>query len=483
MVVLDFFPILLTLFLGLGLAFVLSRLLTRKNPANLPKGTMGWPLCGETLALLKPHRSNSMGFFLQQRCSRYGKIFKSHLFGYPAIVSCDYDFNMFILQNEGKLFRASYPTAMHDILGKFSLLHITGDLHKKLRNIAVSFITVSKSTPSFLHCVEKFSISMMESWKDRKEIGFHKDIRKFTLDLMVNTLMGIEPDEPVASKILKLFRTYMKGFVSLPLHFPGSPYSKAVKAREKLSSTVREIIKEKEKEMNVEIARKEDFLDVILSKRRLSDDETVSIVLDILLGGYETTSTLISLIVYFLAHSPVAFESLKKEHEVIRRSKEDGKPLDWEDYQKMEFTINVISESMRCGNVVKFVHRKALEDVKYKEYVIPSGWKVLPMFTGAHLDASLHENPFEFNPWRWSSDKTTSKKMMPFGGGARLCPGAELAKVVIAFFLHHLVLNYRWKIKADEYPVAYPYVEFQRGLQLEVEPAEQTISKKEEAWN
>lgn len=74
---------------------------------------------------------------------------------------------------------------------------------------------------------------------------------------------------------------------------------------------MREIIKEKEKEMNVEIARKEDFLDVILSKRRLSDDETVSIVLDILLGGYETTSTLISLIVYFLAHSPVAFESLK----------------------------------------------------------------------------------------------------------------------------------------------------------------------------
>lgn len=67
---------------------------------------------------------------------------------------------------------------MHDILGKFSLLHITGDLHKKLRNIAVSFITVSKSTPSFLHCVEKFSVSMMESWKDRKEIGFHKDIRK-----------------------------------------------------------------------------------------------------------------------------------------------------------------------------------------------------------------------------------------------------------------------------------------------------------------
>ncbi|KAJ9152821.1 hypothetical protein P3X46_026340 [Hevea brasiliensis] len=469
MVVLGFLPIVLPLILlGISLAFVLPRFLTRNKPANVPNGTMGWPLCGETLAFLKPHRSNSMGTFLQERCSRYGKVFKSHLFGSPAIVSCDHEFNLFILQNEEKLFQASYPTAMHGILGNFSLLLVSGDLHKKLRSIAVSFIAVSKSTPSFLHCVEKFAISMMESWKECKEIAFHKEVRKFTLNLMVKTLLSIEPEEPVASKILKDFRTYMKGFVSLPLDFPGSPYTKAVKARARLSSTVREIIKEREKEISV--APKGDFLDVILSKQRLSDEETISIVLDILLGGYETTSTLISLIVYFLGHAPAAFESVKKEHEAIRRSKEDGKPLDWEDYQKMEFTQNVMSEAMRCGNVVKFVHRKALQDVKYKEYFIPSGWKVLPVFTGAHFDPSLHENPFEFNPWRWT-DKATSKKVVPFGGGPRLCPGAELAKVEIAFFLHHLVLCYRWEIKADEFPVAYPYVEFRKGLLLEIEPA------------
>lgn len=80
-------------------------------------------------------------------------------------------------------------------------------------------------------------------------------------------------------------------------------------ARARLSSTVREIIKEREKEINAGL--KVDFLDVILSKRRLTDEETVSIVLDILLGGYETTSTLISLIVYFLGHAPAAFETLK----------------------------------------------------------------------------------------------------------------------------------------------------------------------------
>lgn len=122
-----------------------------------------------------------------------------------------------------------------------------------------------------------------------------------------------------------------------------------------------------------------DFLDVILSKREiLTDGQIVSVALDILLGGYETTSTLIALIVYFLGHVPKAFQTLKvsmsnslslflmikyhqiikvflsfllplsinfndiqEEHEAVRKSKQVGEPLDLEDYKKMEFTKNV----------------------------------------------------------------------------------------------------------------------------------------------
>ncbi|XP_061962946.1 cytochrome P450 724B1 [Populus nigra] len=471
----EFSSIGLALILGLVLALFLLRFFSRKNHKNLPNGSMGFPFVGETLSLLKPHSSNSMGTFLQERVSRYGKVFKSHLFGSPAIVSCDHELNMFILQNEERLFEASYPKAMHDILGKFSLLVISGDLHRKLRNFVVTFTTVSKSSPGFLNFAENLAISMLESWKGCKEIDFHKDIRKLTLSLMVKSVLSIEPEEPRALKILDDFRTYMKGFVSLPLNFPGSSYSKAVKARTRLASTMKGIINEREKEKVGLISG--DFLDVILSKRGiLTDGQIVSVALDILLGGYETTSTLVALIVYFLGHVPKAFQTLKEEHDAIRKSKQAGEPLDMEDYRKMDFTKNVIYESMRCGNVVKFLHRKAIQDVKYKEYFIPSGWKVIPVLSSPHLDPSLHESPLKFNPWRWKNQETR-KTVMPFGGGPRLCPGAELAKVEIAFFLHHLVLNYRWKVKEDDFPVAYPYVEFRRGLLLEVEPAQEEFRK------
>lgn len=43
----------------------------------------------------------------------------------------------------------------------------------------------------------------------------------------------------------------------------------------------------------------------------------------------------------------------------------------------------------------------------------------------------------------FKKDQAVNKKVTPFGGGLRLCPGADLAKVETAFFLHHLVLNYR----------------------------------------
>lgn len=46
---------------------------------------------------------------------------------------------------------------------------------------------------------------------------------------MVKTLLSIEAEDPRARKILADFLTYMKGFVSLPLYIPGTPYAMAVK--------------------------------------------------------------------------------------------------------------------------------------------------------------------------------------------------------------------------------------------------------------
>ncbi|KAF5739586.1 Cytochrome P450 724B1 [Tripterygium wilfordii] len=433
----GFLEIGFALIVGLSFAFLLLvfSLFTRQDPPNTPHGSMGWPFCGETLGFLKPHTSYSLGSFLQQHISRYGKVFKSHLFGYPTIVSCDYELNTFILQNEEKLFESSYPKSLTGVVGELSLLIATGDTHKKLRNTIVNFIVTTKSRPDFLHSLENLSISTMESFKRCKQVSFLKEVKKFTFNLIVKHLLSIEPEDPMSLSMLQDFETYMHGFVSFPLNIAGTAYAKAVKARARLSSFLKGMIKERQKR-DPGLKYDQDFLDVMMRNWSLSEEETVSVALDILLGGYETTAKLMSLVVYFLGKSPHHFHKFKEEHKAIRENKSAGEVLNWDDYLKMEFTQ-----------------------------------KVLPMLSGPHLDPLLHENPLDFNPTRWN-DQTMGRKVLPFGGGPRHCPGSELAKLEIAFFLHHFVLNFRWKQKADDIPIAYPFVEFRSGLLLEIESTE-----------
>ncbi|KAL9457239.1 hypothetical protein AB3S75_006310 [Citrus x aurantiifolia] len=471
----------LLLLVSMLLAFVLGLIILNHNLplflrlSHVPKGTFGLPLLGETLSFLKPHSSNSLGTFLQDHCSRYGKVFKSHLFFTPTVVSCDAELNYFILQNEGKLFQCSYPKTIPGILGNLSMLVAVGDTHRRLRNAALSLVTITKSKPEFLNDIENFAIQILDSWKDKPQVIFCEEARKFTFNVIVKQVLGLTPEEPETTKILEDFLTFMKGLISLPLYIPGTPYARAVKARRRISSTVKAIIeKRRRRSSNNNTAdysekKNSDFLEILLCVDTLSEDEKVSFVLDSLLGGYETTSLLMALVVHFLGQSPTALEQLKLEHQTIRSMKQNNEHLNWEDYKKMDFTQNVINEALRYGNVVKFVHRKALKDVKYRDYLIPSGWKVLPVFTAVHLDPSLHANAFQFHPWRWENQDQTCKKFTPFGGGSRCCPGSELAKVEVAFFLHHLVQNFRWRNQDEDQPIAYPYVEFKRGLVLNVE--------------
>uniref|UniRef100_A0A3Q7FE01 Cytochrome P450 n=1 Tax=Solanum lycopersicum TaxID=4081 RepID=A0A3Q7FE01_SOLLC len=381
---------------------------------------MGFPFVGEAFGFFTPHKSFSIGNFLQQRCSRYGKVFKSYIFGSPTIISCDLELNKFILQKEGKLFQSSYPKPIRDILGNHSLMIVTDvERHKKLRRIEVGLINKFSSTSNFLCEIDKLCVSLMESWRGNQLILFSKQ----------------------AKQLLQDFLTFMEGFVSIPINLPWTPYAKAVKARRRISSTLKQILNERKNRKDVQ-GKGDPFDEILMKEDLISDVEKVSILLDLLLAGYETTSGLLSLLVYFLAQSPQALQTLKDEHLAIRRNKKEGEPLNWEDYKQMEFTTMVINETLRCGNLVKFVHREAIKDVKFKGYHIPAGWKVLPILSAVHLEPSLHENPSEFNPWRWT-DPATSKNVVPFGGGSRLCPGSELGKLEASFFLHYLLLNYR----------------------------------------
>ncbi|KAF3323783.1 cytochrome P450 90B1-like protein [Carex littledalei] len=434
---------------------------------------MGWPFIGETFAYLKHHPSFSLGSYLQSHIHRYGKIFKSNLFGEPTIVSADAGFNRFILQNEGRFFEASYPESVVRIMGEWSMLALTGEGHKEMRSIALNFLSSDILRNRLLPDIEQHALLVINTWKDGLYLSATEETKKFTFYMMAKNIMSMEPGKPETEKIRREYTTFMEGVVSMPLEFPGTPYSKALKSRSEICSVIGRMMDSRIKEMNRQEDMKgnNDMLSWCLTEPKLSKEQILNLLFGFIFAGHETSSIALTVAIFYLGHCPKAFQELRDEHLGIARKKtERGETkLNWEDYKQMEFTECVVKETLRLGNVVKFLHRKATQDVHYQGYDIPRGWKFLPVLSAVHLDGSIHKDPQEFNPWRWMQNKSASAvELMPYGGGNRLCAGAELAKLELAVFLHHLVLNYRWELAKHDEPLAFPYVEFDKGLPIQV---------------
>lgn len=95
-------------------------------------------------------------------------------------MSCDQELNHFILQNEDKLFQCSYPKPIHGVLGKNSLLVVVGDAHKRLRTMALTLVSTTKSKVSYLNDIEEMAVRIIHSWKNqhRTQILFCEEARK-----------------------------------------------------------------------------------------------------------------------------------------------------------------------------------------------------------------------------------------------------------------------------------------------------------------
>ncbi|RWV78275.1 hypothetical protein BHE74_00024853 [Ensete ventricosum] len=203
----------------------------RTKRLNLPPAGSGWPFIGDTFAYLKPHLATSTGLFMEQHISRYGKIYRSNLFGEPTIVSADASFNRFILQNEGKLFQCSYPKSIGGILGKWSMLVQVGEMHREMRMIALNFMSNVRLRSHLLPEVERHTLLVLRSWRENSPFSAQEEAKKFTFNLMAKNIMSMDPCEPETEKLRLEYITFMKGVVSAPLNFPGTPYWKALRVR------------------------------------------------------------------------------------------------------------------------------------------------------------------------------------------------------------------------------------------------------------
>ncbi|KAK1325957.1 hypothetical protein QJS10_CPA01g00925 [Acorus calamus] len=89
-----------------------------------------------------------------------------------------------------------------------------------------------------------------------------------------------------------------------------------------------------------------------------------------------------------------------------------------------------------------------------------------------HYDEQLFSKPRKFDPTRFENQSEISPySFVAFGGGARICPGFEFAKLETLVAIHHLVTRFKWRLcgKDDSFirdPLPSPF----EGLPIHLEP-------------
>nr|GMD31222.1 abietadienol/abietadienal oxidase [Ipomoea batatas] len=313
---------------------------------RFPPGGNGWPIIGDSF-------------------NWYGKIFSCRIHGKRAVVSAEAGFNRFVLQNEGRLFRSSYPKSFRDLVGKNGVITVHGEKQRKLHSIASNMMPLEKLRFHFLHDTQTvIRRTLLHGLQDGQVVPLQDVCRKVAIKLMVNQLLG-ESSESEVDEMAKLFSDFADGCLSLPIHFPGFAYHTAMKARESIIEKINKTIESHRKQGSQGIGS--GLLRRLMEEQSIPDDGLADFILNLLFAGNETTAKTMAFAVFFLTHCPTAMKQLLDEHESLRtKSGFCDDMITWEDYKAMHLTQCVIDETLRIGGIAICLMREATVDIQYQ---------------------------------------------------------------------------------------------------------------------
>ncbi|XP_075659319.1 cytochrome P450 85A1-like [Castanea sativa] len=454
-------------FWGLILAFCISFALLKWSDIKyrrkgLPRGTMGWPLFGETLDFLKYGPD-----FMKKQSAKYGSVFKSHILGCPTVISTDQELNRYILMNEGKGLVPGYPQSMLDVMGKTNIAAVHGPAHKFIRGSLLSLVGTAAIKDQLFTDIDKFIRMLTNNW-DGKTIDIQEKAIEMAFYVAFRQIISAECDL-IYEAFEREFDKVATAALSLPINIPGTNYYQGLQARKNIHKILRQVMEERKASRKTHNDMFAELIGNEKSRYRLTEEQMFDQIFTILYSGYETVSITTMMAVKYLHDHPKALQDLREEHLAIRERKKPDEPIDWNDYKSMSFTRAVILETSRLATIVNGLLRKTTQDVELNGFLIPKGWRIYVFTRELNYDPVLYPEPYTFNPWRWLDKSLESHSYcFLFGAGGRLCPGKELGMVKVATFLHYFVTKYRWEEVEEVEILKFPRVEVPNGLHVRV---------------
>ncbi|KAM9803714.1 cytochrome P450 26C1 [Neosynchiropus ocellatus] len=469
--------------------------LTRDKESSLPlpKGSMGWPLVGETFHWLFQGPN-----FHTLRREKHGNVFKTHLLGKPVIRVTGADNIRKILLGEHSLVCTQWPQSTRIILGPNTLVNSVGELHKRKRKVLAKVFSRA-ALQAYLPRLQRVIKCEVAKWCSRAgSVDVYVAAKSLTFRIAVRVLLGLHLEEERIVYLGQIFEQLMNNLFSLPVDAPLSGLRKGINARKILHEHMEKIIQEKMERQHAGDGYHDAF-DYMLSSAKelgyeLNIQEMKETAVELIFAAHSTTASASTSLVLQLLRHPAVVDRVKAELEAeglgresgdddpaekaesgagveTRGSwdgpapcEEDGPPrpashvpgLTLDRLSQLRYVDCVVKEVLRLLPPVSGGYRTALQTFELDGFQVPKGWSVMYSIRDTHETAAAFHSPELFDPDRFGPELEESRasrfSYVPFGGGVRSCVGKELAQVILKTLAVELIATCRWSLATDTFP-------------------------------
>jgi cytochrome P450 len=273
-----------------------------------------------------------------------------------------------------------------------NILHVDGDDHRRLRNLLNPFFT-PRAADRWRPVMRELIAEIFAPVATAGECEFVDAVAKPYPSLTIATVMGApHADAPSLHKWSNLIQRQFDG-------------PSLLADRERIEQAVVDFNRWCEDLLtHRRQAPGDDLISVLIAAEeggdRLSDVELLNLVLNVLIGGVDTTQSQ-------LAHAMRLFAEHPDQWQLLA--------------QRPELVPSAVEEVLRHEPVTPFTARILTADVDYRDLVFPAGTVVLVCsFTGNREAAG--KPGFDITADRGGA------RLMTFGAGIHFCVGANLAR-------------------------------------------------------
>src|SRR5207302_6528800 len=247
---------------------------------------------------------------------------------------------------------------------------------------------------------------MLEDWRGGEERDVHREMMRLTLQIVAKTLFDadVARDAQDVGKSLELLLELGANFrrtLFVP-HWVPTPTNLRIKREIAfIESILYRIIAER----RASGRDTGDLLSMLLRAQdedgsRMTDKQLRDETITLFLAGHETTASSLSWTWWLLAQNPVGEARLHAELDQVL----GGRTPSLEDFPRLRYTANVITESMRLYPPAWGLARVAIEDHELGGYPVKKGMGVAMAQWVIHRDPRWYDAPEEFRPERWEGD-------------------------------------------------------------------------------